>query len=105
MIKITFTQPDGSEKIVSAVTGHSLMEAARNASVEGIVAECNGSAACATCHVVLPKGVFDTLGNFDENEQDMLDFADAPRENCSRLSCQVTVTDEMDGIIVKIPSN
>ncbi|NSY39361.1 2Fe-2S iron-sulfur cluster-binding protein [Leisingera sp. ANG59] len=104
MITIKFIQPDGSEKLVSAMNGRSLMEAAQGAGVVGIVAECGGSAACATCHVVLPQEVFDRLGAPEEHEEDMLDFADAPRQTCSRLSCQVRVTPDMDGIIVRVPT-
>ncbi|RCK21760.1 2Fe-2S iron-sulfur cluster-binding protein [Thalassospira lucentensis] len=104
MTTLTFIQPDGSEKSVAATEGRSLMEIAQGAGVAGIVAECGGSAACATCHVVLPQDVFDRLGPPEEHEEDMLDFADAPREPCSRLSCQVNVTSDMDGMTVRVPA-
>lgn len=104
MTIITFVQPDGTEKTVVATEGCSLMEAAQGHGVAGIVAECGGSAACATCHVVLPQSLYDRLAAPDAHEADMLDFADAPREACSRLSCQVRVTKEMDGITVRIPA-
>jgi ferredoxin, 2Fe-2S len=104
MTKITFMQPDGTEKIVTATVGRSLMEAAQAVGVAGIIAECGGSAACATCHVVLPQELFDRLGAPEEHEEDMLEFSNAPRQPCSRLSCQVQVTAEMDGIAVLVPS-
>lgn len=103
MTKITFIQPDGSEKQVEATDGLSLMETAVNNGVQGVTAECNGSLACATCHVVLPPELFAKLGLPEDHEDDMLDFAEAEREGCSRLSCQVTVSAELDGAVIRVP--
>lgn len=103
MTKITFIQPSGVEATVEATNGLSLMEAALHNGVEGVLAECNGAAACATCHMVLPKAVYDRLDTPEEHEEDMLDFTEAERHPCSRLGCQVRVSDDMDGIVVHIP--
>ncbi len=104
MPTITFVLPDGTKMAVEAQNGRSLMEAALDNSIPGIIAECNGSAACATCHVVLPETAMAALGPISEHENDMLDFADAPREPGSRLSCQVKVIDTLDSISVRVPS-
>lgn len=104
MIQITFLQPDGSRKTCAARPGTSLMETAVQGAVAGIIAECNGSAACATCHVVLPPDLFDRLAPPGDHEADMLDFAQSPRQPCSRLSCQITVTPEMDGSVIAVPA-
>ena len=78
------------------------MEVAIQNEVPGIVAECGGSCACATCHVYIDVPWSDKLDPKQDNEEDMLDFAFDVREN-SRLSCQLTVTDELDGLIVDLP--
>jgi 2Fe-2S ferredoxin len=103
-MQITYVQHDGSARTVKARLGASLMEVAVNNAIPGIVGECNGSAACATCHVVLPQAVFDRLVPPEDHESDMLDFADSPRQPCSRLGCQVRLSDEMDGMTVTIPA-
>lgn len=104
MTRIIFEQPDGSDVTVEAAEGRSLMEVAQEAGVEGIVAECGGSAACATCHVVLEPGVYEQLDAPEVHEEDMLDFVDAPREAGSRLSCQLRVTALFDGARVRVPT-
>lgn len=104
MTRIIFVQPDGTEKTCVARAGVSLMETALHAGVAGIIAECNGSAACATCHVVLPQALFDQLGQPGGHEADMLDFASSPRQPCSRLSCQIIVTPDMDGSVIAVPA-
>lgn len=103
MVSITFIQPDGSSRVVETQPGRTLMEEAVAAGIEGIIAECGGSAACATCHVVLPDALFAELPEPDEHENDMLDFADAERRPTSRLSCQVQVDPTFDGTVVRIP--
>jgi ferredoxin, 2Fe-2S len=100
---ITFVQPDGAEQRVEARNGRTLMEVALEKSVPGIIAECNGSAACATCHVILPEDIKSTLGPVSEHENDMLDFANTPREPGSRLSCQITVSDALDNVAIRVP--
>ncbi|WP_136658047.1 2Fe-2S iron-sulfur cluster-binding protein [Nitratireductor sp. XY-223] len=103
MVRITFIQPDGSRREIEAEPGDSVMQAALAHNVEGITAECNGSAACATCHAYFQE---DRLGGLDamaEHENDMLDFAACERRSGSRLSCQVKVTDALDGMTVTLP--
>lgn len=104
MPTIRFMLANGAELAVEAQNGRSLMETALEHSVPGIIAECNGSAACATCHVVLPEEILLALGPISEHENDMLDFAEAPRESGSRLSCQIKVSDALDNISVRIPA-
>lgn len=104
MPTITFVQPDGAKQRIEALNGRTLMEVAFEKSVPGIIAECNGSAACATCHVILPDDVKSALGPVSEHENDMLDFANAPREAGSRLSCQIIVSDALDNVSVRVPS-
>ena len=104
MTKIAFIQPDGSEKPVEARDGLSLMEAAVNNGVDGITAECNGSLACATCHVVLPQDLFEALEAPGEYEEDMLEFAEVPRQACSRLACQVKISPQLDGAVIQVPA-
>ena len=104
MPTITFVQSNGAKQRVEARKGRTLMEVALENSVPGIIAECNGSAACATCHVILPEDVKSTLGPISAHENDMLDFAAAPREPGSRLSCQIAVSDELDSVSIRVPS-
>jgi 2Fe-2S ferredoxin len=100
--KITFIQPDGSEQTVEAPLGWSVMEAAVKALVPGIDADCGGACACATCHVYVDPAWSDRLPAKAEMEEAMLDFAQAVAPN-SRLSCQIRVTSDLDGLIVRVP--
>ena len=102
MAKITFIQPDGTQQVVDAEAGLTVMEAAKKALVPGIEAECGGACACATCHVYVDEQWTDTVGQPEPMEEDMLDFAYDVRAN-SRLSCQIKVTDEFDGLVVTVP--
>jgi ferredoxin, 2Fe-2S len=102
MAKITFIQPDGSQQVVEAEPGMTVMEAARKHLVAGIEAECGGACACATCHVYVDEAWRAKAGGPSEMEEDMLDFAFEVRE-ASRLSCQIKVTGELDGLIVRVP--
>jgi 2Fe-2S ferredoxin len=102
MPKITFIQPDGSSQTVEAETGMTVMETARKNDIEGIEAECGGACACATCHVYVEEAWREKTGSPSEMEEDMLDFAFEVRET-SRLSCQIKVTDDLDGLVVRIP--
>jgi 2Fe-2S ferredoxin len=79
-----------------------LMEVAVKNSVPGIDADCGGACACATCHVYVREDWFDKTGNREEMEEDMLDFAFDVRDN-SRLSCQIKISDAIDGLIVDVP--
>ena len=103
MVKITFIQPDGTSQVVEAEPGITVMEAAKKALVAGIEAECGGACACATCHVYVDAGWTGKTGKPAEMEEDMLDFAFDVREE-SRLSCQIKVTAELDGLVVRVPA-
>lgn len=102
MAKITFIQPDGRAQTVEGEPGMTVMETAKKHLVEGIEAECGGACACATCHVYVDDQWRERVGPPAEMEEDMLDFAFDVRES-SRLSCQVKVTEELDGLIVRVP--
>lgn len=103
MAKITFIQPDGSSQVVEATPGVTVMEAAKLNGVPGIEAECGGACACATCHVYVADEWREKVGAPEEMEEDMLDFAFDVRES-SRLSCQIKVTEELDGLVVFVPT-
>ncbi|WP_045444904.1 MULTISPECIES: 2Fe-2S iron-sulfur cluster-binding protein [Tepidicaulis] len=102
MAKITFIEHDGTKHTVEAENGMTVMEAAVKNSVPGIDADCGGACACATCHVYVGKDWLDKTGTAEQMEEDMLDFAFDVRDN-SRLSCQIKVTDEIDGLVVDLP--
>jgi ferredoxin, 2Fe-2S len=102
MAKITFIQPDGRAQTVEGDAGMTVMETAKKHLVDGIEAECGGACACATCHVYVDDQWRERVGPPAEMEEDMLDFAFDVRES-SRLSCQIKVTDELDGLIVRVP--
>ena len=102
MAKITFIQPDGTENTVEAEPGMTLMEAAVKNSVQGIAAECGGACSCATCHVYVEEAWREATGEPEAMEEDMLDFAFDVRPS-SRLSCQIKLTEELDGLAVRIP--
>jgi ferredoxin, 2Fe-2S len=103
MAKITFIQPDGKSQSVSADAGMTVMEAAKKNLIAGIEAECGGACACATCHVYVDAAWRDKAGKPQDMEEDMLDFAFDVREE-SRLSCQIKVTDALDGLVLRIPA-
>jgi 2Fe-2S ferredoxin len=103
MAKITFIQPDGAQDVVDAESGMTVMEAAKQNDVAGIEAECGGSCACATCHVYVDAAWRDKVGKAESMEEDMLDFAFDVREE-SRLSCQIRVTPDLDGLVVRVPA-
>ena len=103
MPKIVFIQNDGREVEASGVAGMTVMETAIKHQVTGIDADCGGACACATCHVYIEPEWRDKVGARNAMEEDMLDFAFDVREN-SRLSCQIKVTDALDGLRVKIPA-
>ena len=103
MPKITFIQPDGQSQTVSADVGLTVMESAKLNNIEGIEAECGGACACATCHVYVDDAWRAAAGKPSEMEEDMLDFAFDVRE-ASRLSCQIKVTDKLDGLVVNVPA-
>ena len=103
MAKITFVQPDGTSQVVAADTGLTGMEAAKKNLVAGIEAECGGACACATCHVYVDDAWRAKVGKPSAMEEDMLDFAFDVREE-SRLSCQIKVSDALDGLVLRVPA-
>jgi 2Fe-2S ferredoxin len=103
MVKITFIQPDNSEQVVECEPEMTLMEAAKLNSVPGIDAECGGACACATCHVYVDDAWREKTGTPSQMEEDMLDFAFDVRDS-SRLSCQIKLKPELDGIVVRVPA-
>ncbi len=103
MPQIHFILKDGTTRAVDATAGHSVMETAIRANVRGIDAECGGSCACATCHVYVDAAFFARLDPPDEMEAEMLDEVAVEREPTSRLSCQIVVTPELDGLTVRVP--
>lgn len=104
MISIRFIHPDGSTQALQAEPGQSLMKAAVDANLQGIEADCGGSLTCATCHVMIGAPWAAMLNAPVPDEVDMLDFASSPVTADSRLSCQVKLTAEMDGMEVRLPA-
>ena len=104
MPKITYIAFDGNETTVDAKEGMSVMQTAVNNGVDGIVAECGGACSCATCHVYVDEGWFDKLPEAQSMEKEMLDFVMSPQPT-SRLSCQIKVTAELDGLVVTTPES
>ena len=103
MPQVTFIQSDGSEQIVDGKNGQSLMELARDNDVDGILAECGGACACATCHVIIETGN-DKLPSAEELELAMLAGA-LNVTDTSRLACQIQVDDTLDGLRVRVPDS
>ena len=97
MPKISYITPDGTQHDVDVETGYSVMEGAINNDIQGIVAECGGACACATCHSYIDEAWLDKLPKMDDMEDSMLDAAFERKSN-SRLTCQLEVTDEFDGL-------
>jgi len=102
MAKITYIAFDGTTFDVDAENGSTVMENAIRNAVPGIEAECGGACACATCHVYVDDAWTDVVGEPEAMEEDMLDFAYDVRPN-SRLSCQIKVRPELDGLVVRVP--
>lgn len=102
MPKITFIDAAGTKRDVETKAGASVMEAAVQNMIPGIDADCGGACACATCHVYIGEGWLEKLKAKDDMEDSMLDFAEDVQEN-SRLSCQILMSDELDGLVVSTP--
>ncbi|MGQ4276080.1 2Fe-2S iron-sulfur cluster-binding protein [Pseudidiomarina sp. E22-M8] len=102
MPKAIFIDHDGGQFEAEIPVGQSLMEGAVDNMIDGIIGECGGVMSCATCHCYVPKEWEDKLPSASEREEDMLDMAIDPQQN-SRLSCQIEMTDELDGITVYLP--
>lgn len=103
MATVTFVNADGSEEKVVATEGTTLMQVAMDEGIDGIIAECGGGCACATCHCYVDERWVEAVGPANDFEEEMLDGTAADRKPNSRLSCQVTVTEAMDGLIVHLP--
>jgi ferredoxin, 2Fe-2S len=103
MVTVTYIEADGEETELDVQEGWTLMQAAVSNGVDGIEAECGGSCCCATCHCYVDEEYLDKLQDPAENELEMLEETVAERKSNSRLACQVTVTADMDGMIVRLP--
>jgi 2Fe-2S ferredoxin len=104
MTKITFIEPDGSDHAVDGKDGISLMETAIHHGIRGLLAECGGACSCATCHVYIDASWVSAVGEPGRNEEDMLEMV-VDRAASSRLSCQVIVKPEYDGLVVRLPES
>jgi len=103
MPKITYIEHNGKTHNVEVPNELSVMEGALQNNIPGIDADCGGACACATCHIYVDEKWFNKLPNKSDAEQDMLDMAIEPNK-FSRLGCQITVNDDLDGMVVKMPS-
>lgn len=103
MAKITYIEHNGKEHVVDVANGMTVMEGARDNNIPGIEADCGGACACSTCHVYVDAAWMEKLPAKDAMEEDMLDFAWEADAALSRLTCQVKVTDDLDGLIVRMP--
>ena len=103
MPKIIYIDSSGNQKTIEVAKGLSVMEGAIQNNIPGIDADCGGGMACATCHVYVKEEWFNKLPKAEDGEQDMIDMAFEPKKN-SRLSCQLIVSDELDGLVVTTPS-
>lgn len=104
MPKITYITHDGTATEVEATVGSTVMQTAVDNFIDGILAECGGACSCATCHCYIDETWQEKVGEANPLEKEMLDFAVEPKEN-SRLSCQIDVTEELDGLVVHLPES
>ena len=104
MAKITYVEFNGKEHVVDVKPGLSVMEGAVKNNIPGIDADCGGACACATCHVYVDEAWKDKTGSQSAMEESMLDFAENVEPN-SRLSCQIKVTDDLEGLVVRMPQS
>lgn len=104
MPKITYIEANGKEHVIDVPAGNSVMEGAVKNAIPGIDADCGGACACATCHVYVDEAWVGKTGESSSMEQSMLDFANDVESN-SRLSCQIKVTAELDGLVVRMPKS
>lgn len=104
MAKITYIESSGTKHEIEVKNGLSVMEGAINNLIPGIDADCGGACACATCHCYVDEAWLARTGDIGDMEETMLDFAEG-REANSRLSCQIKVSDELDGLIIRLPES
>ncbi|MDH3351346.1 MAG: 2Fe-2S iron-sulfur cluster-binding protein [Gammaproteobacteria bacterium] len=102
MVTITYIEFDGTEHVVDVPAGMSVMEGAVNNDIPGIEAECGGMCSCATCHVYVDPVWAEATGSPGDIEQGMLDSA-LDLQDTSRLACQIAISDELDGLIIRMP--
>lgn len=105
MVKLTYIAADGTETTVTAEAGASVMQTALDHDVDGIVGECGGAMMCATCHCYVDDAWTDRTGERRAGEDDMLECAADDVKPTSRLSCQIKLTDDLDGLVVHLPSD
>ena len=103
MSKVTYIESNGKSHTIDVQNGLTVMEGAIQNNIPGIDADCGGSMACATCHVYVKEEWFNKIPKKDDGEEDMLDMAYEPNK-FSRLSCQIIVTEDLDGMVVQLPS-
>ena len=103
MAKITYIEHNGTEHVVDVASGLTVMEGARDNNIPGIEADCGGACACSTCHVYVDEAWVPKVPAKGAMEEDMLDFAYEPNPETSRLTCQIKVTDALDGLVVRLP--
>lgn len=105
MPNVTFVGDDGERRTVSVPPGVSLMQAAVDNGVDGIVGECGGSRTCGTCHVYIDEAFVHAVGPPGRAEHELLDATAAPRAPNSRLGCQIPVTERLDGLVARLPES
>lgn len=103
MVKVTFVSPGDDDVIAEAAVGTSVMQVGVSNGVDGIVAECGGTLTCATCHVYVDDAYAGRLDEISPDEEELLGYTASPREPGSRLSCQLTLSEDLDGLVVRIP--
>jgi len=103
MARITYVEFSGTERVLDVAPGLSVMQGAVENNVRGIIAECGGACSCATCHVYVDPAWFDRLGAKSPTEEALLEEVCDPQPN-SRLSCQIRVSEELDGLVVRLPA-
>lgn len=102
-MKATWILPDGTEKSADVPAGNNLMEAAVAANIPNVIGECGGTLSCATCHVYVDDAWRAKTGEAGDFEDAMLDVTEAERTEASRLSCQIEMSDDLDGIVLRVP--
>jgi 2Fe-2S ferredoxin len=105
MSKIVFVQHQGDAQEVEATDGSSAMRAALTGGVQGISADCGGEASCATCHVYVDEEWLQRVGEPGLDEDDMLEFTECERRPTSRLSCQIEISEDLDGLVLTLPES
>jgi len=103
MPKVTWKHSGGEETVADVAVGETLMMAALDADVPNIIGECGGCVACATCHVMVDTAWIDKLRLSDPTEETMLDFTEVEKQDNSRLSCQIVMSEELDGLVLHVP--